>query len=415
MHQLNLKTRQSIAVLMVVYALFGCAQAFGEYRVLFLESQGLTATECGRVLAAASLLSAIARPLAGALADKLRSRRIVYIGAVLSWLTLLALMLLTQHIRLAGFTLCAGVIPFLSVSEPVTYGMIEAGGVHAALLEPKLDFSLIRVCLSIGYSVINFLYTPIVSRFGPIAPFACTMVYLVVLLALSGSLRKFESVPSNGCSRASFDEKLGIVRLFKNYYLVTFVLLSFVMALGSQTFYFLLYLIEALEMDASLVGTATGIRVLGEIIIMPLVPYIKRKVSLPMLQAIAGMFCMLQMVLFLTCKNPYVTLGAVMLSGFSTGITLSTSAVYLRLMAPAGLDTTTLSLSTAMSSLGIVAMSLVGGIVVDTLGIFVLYRIALCILLLWLILYFSTWAFGRYVLHKTPPVPMFPAKPIRDT
>ena len=395
---------------MMIYVLYGFAQSLSEYRVLFLESQGMSAAECGYILAGASLLGAASRPLAGALADKIHSRRAVYVASVIFWLTLLILLLLTQHVRLAGFALCAGIIPFLGISEQVTYGMIEVDGVNATLLNPKLDFSLIRVCLSIGYSVINFLYTPIVERFGPIAPFVCTVGYLVILLVFSGSLREFEDVPREGAVEAAPRKNLGIARLFQNYYLVSFVVLNFVMSLGTQTSYYQVYLIDELGMGTSLIGLVTGIRVLGEILIMPLVPYLKRRISLPMLQAVAGVFCIVQTVMSLVCENPYVVLGVIIFKGFANGITLSTTAVYLRLMAPEGLETTTLSLSTAMSSLALVIMSLLGGLVVDSLGIFALYRISLYFLYLWLALYFAAWAFGRYVLKKTPPVPMFLAK-----
>lgn len=401
-------------MLLAVYILFGFAQASGEYRVLFLQSQGLNATQCGYVLAGASLLAAFARPLTGALADKLRSRRVVFLGSVTGWMTLLVLLLAVGQVRLASLSLCVGIIPFLSVGEQVTYGMIEAAGVTAALRHKRLDFSLIRVCLSMGYCGINFLYTPLVERFGPLAPFACTVVYLAALLLLSGSLRSFETLPGGGVNKAAPRKKLEIGRLFRNYYLVTFVLLFLLMSLGTQTSSFVYYLLDELELDTSLVGMAAGIRVLGEVLIMPLVPRLKRMLSLPMLQAVAGTLCILQMVLYLTCKNPYVILCVIMLSGMASGITLSTTAVYLRLMAPEGLDTTTLSLSTAVSSLSQVIVSLVGGRVVDSLGIFALYRIVLSCLCLWIVLYFSSWAFGKYGLKKTPPVPMFQSKAPRD-
>lgn len=395
-----------IASLLAVYVIFGFAQASNEFRVLFLESLGMTATECGQILAASSLLTALSRPLAGALADKLRSRRIVYIGAVISWMIVLALMLLTQHLRLAGFLLCAAIVPLLSISEPVTYGMIEAAGVNATLQNPNLDFSLIRVCLSAGYSLINFLYTPIVNRFGPTAPFLCTVVFAAIMLASSSTLGRFETAPSKKRQQTS-GNKLELGRLFKNYYLITFVLLNFIMAMGSHTQNYMYYLLDAIGLDGSLVGVAIGIRVVGEIIIMPLVPLLKRRISLPMLQALACLFRMLQMLLFVTCKNPYIIMGGTVLNGFAAGVSLASTAVYLRMMAPEGLDTTTLSLSTVMMNLGSIIINLVSGIIVDSLGIFSLYRFSLGFLFLWLALYFGTWAFGVYVLKKTPPVPMF--------
>ena len=402
------KTRGTgIAALLGIYVLFGLAQASNEYRVLFLENLGMTATQCGQVLAAASLLMAVSRPLAGVLADKLRSRRTVYISALILWIMALVSMLLTQHVRLAGFLLCAGIVPFLSVSEPVTYGMIEASGANASLMYPKLDFSLIRVCLSIGYCAINFLYTPIVDRFGPSAPFVCTLFYIVGMLALSGTLRKFETVRPEERVAGTPRQKLELNRLFKNYFLVAFILLNFLTAIGGHTQYYLVFLLDTVGLDKSLIGVTTGIRVAGEIIIMPLIPLIKRRVSLPMLQAFTGVFTALQAVVFLTASNPYVILGATLLGGISSGISLGTTAVYLRMMAPEGLDTTTLSLSTVMGSLGGIIIDLTGGIVIDTLGIFALYRISLSVLVLWIVLYFGTWAFGVHVLKKTPVVPMF--------
>ena len=395
-----------IAPLLSIYIIFGFAQASNEFRVLFLESLGMSATECGRILAVSCLLTAVSRPLAGALADKLRSRRVVFMSSLLLWMAVLVLMLCMQHVRVAGFLLCAGIVPLLSVSEPVTYGMIEASGVNATLMNPKLDFSLIRVCLSAGYSLINFLYTPIVNRFGPTAPFVCTLIFAAAMLAFSGSMRRFETVPEKKEEKVGRN-KLQIGRLFRNYYLITFVLLNFVMALGSHTQNYIYYLIDAIGLDGSLVGVAIGIRVVGEIIIMPLVPLMKRRISLPMLQALACVFRMLQMVLFITCRNPVIILGGTVLNGFAAGVSLASTAVYLRMMAPEGLDTTTLSLSTVMMNLGSILINLVSGVIVDTLGIFAVYRFSFGFLLLWLVLYFGTWAIGVYVLKKKPPMPMF--------
>ena len=315
-------------------------------------------------------------------------------------------MLCTQRVRLAGFLLCAGIVPLLSVSEPATYGMIEASGVNATLQNPKLDFSLIRVCLSIGYSLINFLYTPIVNRFGPTAPFVCTLFFAVVLLSLSGTMRRFETMTERK-SRQGERGKLQFGRLFQNYFLMAFVMLNFVLSLGSHTQSYLYYLIDAIGLDGSLVGVAIGIRVVGEIIIMPLVPFMKRWISLPMLQVLACVFRMLQMILFIFCKNPIIILGGTVLNGFAAGVSLASTAVYLRMMAPEGLDTTTLSISTAMSNVGGIAINLLGGVIVDTLGVFSLYRLSLGFLFLWLVLYFGTWAFCVYVLKKKPPMPMF--------
>ncbi|MGI6072481.1 MAG: MFS transporter [Lachnospiraceae bacterium] len=435
------KIRRGLPALFVIYILFGFAQASNEYRVLFLESRGMSATRCGWILAGAGLLGAISRPLAGAIADKLHSRRIVYILSIILWIILLALLLLLQQVYIADFLLCAGIVPLLSICEPVTYGMIEASGVQATIKYPEIDYSLIRVALSIGYSLINFLYTPIINRFGPLAPFGFTLFFVVILLILSGSLRHFESGTSasmtdykeanasdlkavneaniNATSTADHkaartpsggSEKLRFDLLFKSYYLIVFVLLNFILTLGSNTQSYLVFLLNHVELETSLVGVASGIRVVGEIIMMPLIPLIKRKISLPLLQAIACCFTIVQMVLYITYPVPVIIIGGILLKGLAGGIALGTTAVYLRMMAPEGLDTTTLSLSTVMMGLGSIVVNLAGGMIIDSGGIMVLYRCSLIILLAWQLLYFATWFVGVKILKKTPPMPMFLGK-----
>ena len=160
-------------------------------------------------------------------------------------------------------------------------------------------------------------------------------------------------------------------------------------------------------MGKSLVGVATGIRVAGEIVMMPLVPLIKRKISLPLLQAAAGCMMAAQMIVFIFCKNPVIVVGSCALSGLAGGITYGTIAVYLRAMAPEGLATTTMALTTIMECAGRITTSVVGGHIIDSFGIFSLYEFALYATILWLVLYFGTWGFGVGVLKKKPVIPMF--------
>ena len=398
-------TRKNLISLIAVFTVYGLAQAIQEYRVLLLSSQGLSAAECGYVLAATCLLVAIARPVSGALADKLRSRRGIFIVTSIMWIVIMLVLVFFSHIRIANFVLCAGVIPLMGICNNAQYGMVEAEGVMACAKSGKIDYSLIRMCLSIGFCGINFLYTPIVNRFGIRAPFLCTAVWVVVLLILGVSQKSFGKDDSIPADRPK--EKLNFGALFKNYFLIAFVLASFFQYLGGSTNSYLVYLLREVGIDESMVGTASGIRVAGEILIMPFVPLIKRKVSLPMLQMIACGFQVVQMVVCIFCRTPWILVGIIICSGLSGGITLATTALYLRQMAPEGLTTTTMSLCAITQNLGSVLSSLLGGIIIESLGIFSMYRIALCCLLIWFAIYIGSWWFGCHVLKKKPPLPMF--------
>ena len=399
-------TKKNIATVLGIFFLYGLASASNEYRVLFLQEQGLSASECGYVLAAAGILMAITRPVSGAIADKLRSRKGLFITAVCAWMGIIILLLTLRSVRIAGFVVCAGIVPFLSACDSMTYGMIEADGVEMALRVRRLDYSIIRMFVSMSYCGINFLYTPIINRFGVNAPYIITLAYLVIMLFVGRGLRFFGE-SQTGSAEAKKKEKLQFGRLFKNYFLVCFVLLSFVMAVGGSSGSYLVYLVETVGLDKSLIGITTGIRVAGEIIIMPLVPLLKKKVSLPLMQVIAACMTITQMTLYLTCKNPVIIIGSTVFNGLAGGISLGTTAVYLRAMAPEGLVTTTLSLTSIMQSMGHIIMSMVGGYIVQYHGIFSLYRLCLSAMIVWLTLYFGTWAFGTLVLKKKPTIPLF--------
>lgn len=398
-------TKGNITALIAIYLVYGLAQASNEFRILFLKNQGLTATECGRVLAAASLLCVFAGPIASALADKLRSRRIVYMISSSLWIISVIGLLFLGKYKVAGFVLCAGFIPLISVFDPITYNMIEASGVNASMKVEKLDFSIIRVCLSIGYCLINFAYTPLVVRFGPAFPFACTGVFVIILLILSPSLRVFETETA---SRSGAEKKkLEPGRLFKSYYLVTFLALCFIQALGSCSGSFLIYLMDEIGMDQALVGTASGIRVVGEIILLLLMPFIKKKLSLPFLQAVAICMSLIQLVLCLTAKSPAQVFAALAVGGSSVGIMLGSRALYLRALAPEGLDTLTITLYSTMFSVGNIVMNFFSGSIVDRSGVHALYRLSIVFYLIWMVVFFGSWIIGKYVLKKEPVIPLF--------
>ncbi len=396
--------KKQIVALFSIYVIYGLAQASNEFRTLFLKEQGMTATECGRVLATASLLTVFAGPLASALADKLRSRRKVYLISASLWLLSLVALLLVGQYNIAGFLLCAGIMPLMSVFDPITYNMIEASGVNASMMVQKLDFSIIRVALSIGYCLINFAYTPLVSRFGPAMPFTCTAVLVVVLLILSGTLKAFETEQRAEVPKEK--KQLNVKRIFTNYYLMSFLILGLILAMGSSSGSYLVYLMNEIGMDTALVGTASGIRVAGEILMMLSLTLVKKKVSVPLLQAVAVCISMAQMIIYMTVREPYIILAALALGGAAGGITIGTRAVYLRSLAPEGLDTLTITLFSSVNSAGHVVMSLLGGIIVDNQGVFALYRISLIFMAIWVVMYLGSWAFGKYVLKKEPPMPM---------
>ena len=247
---------KNLIMLVLIFFVYGIGQAIQEYRVLLMSSQGMSAKECGYVLALTSLLVAVARPLSGALADKLRSRRGIFIATSILWIAVMITLALFNHVRIASFLLCAGVIPIMGICNNINYGMVEAEGVQVTMRDGRVDYSIIRMCLSIGYCGINFLYTPIVNRFGITAPFLITAVMVLILLILGISQPNFGRDRVD--RKTAVKEKLNFRALFKNYFLITFVLVSFFFYLGNNTSSYLVYLLRELGMNESLLVLLQG-------------------------------------------------------------------------------------------------------------------------------------------------------------
>jgi len=226
-----------------------------------------------------------------------------------------------------------------------------------------------------------------------------------VLFLFSGTLRGFETETEK--AEGTSGQKLEIRRLFSSYFLVTFLILGLIQSVGLSNGSYLVFLMNERNMDTSLIGTAGGIRVVGEIVIMLSLPFIKRFVSLPLLQVVATSINIIQLSIYLTSRNPAVILAALALGGAATGITLGSRAVYLRSLAPEGLDTLTITLFSSMHAIGSVIMNLLGGVIIDTYGIYALYRLSLIFIIAYIVLFFATWAFGVKVLKKEPPLPLF--------
>ena len=69
-------------------------------------------------------------------------------------------------------------------------------------------------------------------------------------------------------------EKLQWGKLFKNYYLVTFLIFNIVVFLPSQMYWFLNYLLPEVGGDASAVGTLAGIRTIFEVLGLFIMPFV---------------------------------------------------------------------------------------------------------------------------------------------
>lgn len=397
--------KSDIQFLILLFVVYGFAQASEEYRVLFIQSKGIDVSTCSKILTIGSILSALLLPLCGRIADRLQSRAKVFSTMVVIWFAVIVLLVFYGGEYILGIPVCGLLIPVFTVCSLVIYQMIEATGVCACAQSVKMDYSRVRLTQSIAFCTINFAYTPIIDAAGEVTPYLVTIGLSLVLLLMTKVMSQYDS--SYEIKTIAQNVTEGTRKGDSSYFLTVFIVLNVLFSFGAGVSVFTTYLLEENGLSASMVGTINGIRVAGEILVMPFLPTVKKKISLPMLQAVSTVFRTAHIILAAISHDSTLILCSALFSGLSSGISLGTAAIYLRMMAPKGREAEVLSLKWSTFNIGGILMSFIGGIIISSRGVISLYRIAFVSLLLWIILYFATWYIGVKLLKKEPSVKMF--------
>ena len=400
--------KKHLFALRLINMFFGSTQAIYAQRVLMMQENGLTPTQIGIILCISSIIGALSPIIGGAIADKLRSKYKVFVIALLGAAATMILAPATAPVKLLGSTLLMITMPMYQVFLPAASNMVESSSVNATYLIDRLDYSRLRIFMSFGYTAANLFYTPLVGKFGINAPFYFSVVFFAAMLLLRNTIGVFENLPEDlenpQAPKEEPTQKLDFSKLVKSYYLVTFVLLNILFTCPSSSNSFLSYLLDELKIDSSMIGLVAGIRVFGEVIILFVLPFLKRFLSIPMLQVLAGVLQCIELLSYRFCSGVVSVSLVNLIGGMGWGIALGTAVLYLRVMAPKGLEATANSLWGVSFSISGVIMTFVCGRIIDLSGIFSVFNLGLLIESSWVILFCGSYAFGKYVLKKEPPI-----------
>lgn len=404
---------RKIMPLQAMDMLFGMSQAVFAFRVLFLQTYGLNATAAGVVLCLASIIGAFTPSIGGLLADKFRSKHRVFIICLAGSAVVTSFVPLSATVNFVGTILAVILVPMMTIFMPPCMNMLESSSVNATYHYPGTEYSHLRIFMSLGFTVANLLYTPLVKLFGINSIFYVCLFYYVSLLLLSGTLRQFETTPGEIPEEALGAKpvrQLNVSRILKNYYLTIFLVINIAFSMSQSCNSFISYLLQKLHIEMAMTGVAAGIRVVGELIVLLLLPQAKKRLSLPLLQILACCLFMAEQLLYPVCRSIVAIVFVEILGGMGWGIAIGSAILYVRSMAPRGLETSTISFWTAGTSIGGVIAMLVCGRIIDTSGIYGIYRFAFFSELFWLAVFAGSYGIGKYMLHIEPPVSLLPIR-----
>ncbi len=387
---------------------YGFAMSTIGFFVLFLESTGLSPSQVGIVMAINSFLGAVAPPIWAIVADKIRSRYRVFLLSALMAAIVIGFVPLSTHIRIFGIVLTAFLIPAANFFRFPGFSMLDTMAMEACQrVGGGVEFSSIRVWRSIGFSVMSMIYSPLVDSFGPAIVFYGFVFSIALVFLLRKNLKRFELEHPKGQKSIPLRE-LQVSRLVKDYYLVIFILINLLMMVPLNCNQYVVYLIDEVGGDSSIIGVINGFRTVSNVLMMFAAPYLKRKIGMPAMMITASVLFMAQGLLYQVCGSTFTILLISMLGGAALGLNVSTGVNYVSLMAPKGLEATAISLyAIGGPTMGIVANA-VGGGIVENFGARAIFLFAFGAVCIWLVLFLLSFYVGRRVFKKEPPLPLWP-------
>ncbi|MBE5781560.1 MAG: MFS transporter [Clostridiales bacterium] len=404
MSSLTQQDRTALTRMRVINFLYGLTSSVMNYRVLYLSQQGLSATESGIVMCAAMVVGAITPPIWGMVADSLRSKYRVFILTAFGLSVTCALVPTLGLLHIGGLLMASLLIPCTSAFSTPCQGIVDAAAVSCSMSIPGGDYSRLRMWMSIGYTLGNLALTPLVAGMGASISFFASAGFALILITQAKTVKDYEAPVTAPSEEAGVQERVSLSLLFKNYYLMIFLLINILICIPSNCSQFLVYLLEDIGADTSLVGLVVAFRVAIECLALLFSANLKRRMPFSTLMILSAVCFCIEMLGYQFTSDVVTLTISCCFGGAAYGFVVATGINYVNMLCPRAMQATAVSVWLSGGQLAGMVCMLAGGAIIDALGVRAAFLCGLVCALLWIILYLGSYFFGVKVLKKEPPI-----------
>jgi PPP family 3-phenylpropionic acid transporter len=406
--------QRSFSRLEFIYMMFMTTQSFV---AVYLQSKGLSSASIGKVTATNSLLGIIAPPLWGIVADKLRSSKKAYIICLVAATAFTALVPVAGGLRISGILLLTVILPIIHFFRFPSDSIINSWIIQITKREKGMEYGAIRLWGSVSCGLMATAYYFLIRSFSTDILFILPLVLIVPLVTMAGRLPDSHAPGPVGPdaaqtgTKSAMKEKLKPWRLFKNYYYLSYLMLSFFFSLaGNAIFVFRAFLIKEVGGDPTMIGLIIGLKIFFEVPTMMVSNRMINRFRPTIVLLVIGSIYLSEHFLYTIAASTVQVLLIQMYQGLGNGLNTPTMVNYIYRLAPAELKSTAQSLCAMVNSVAGIIAGLFGGWAVGALGIRSLYRLSSLMLLLALTLFILSFVVGKKLLKLEPPVPLFVKK-----
>ena len=382
------------------------ATCFCSYLTIFLQSIGWQAHEVGIINSLNSAVGVVSTPFWGTLSDKIKSLKKIIIILIITGALTYALIPYMDY-RIAGISLLFIVIPISGFFRTPLMSLIDNWTVRACN-KHGLHFGAIRSFGSFSFGVIGLILGYVVTRMnknggnaGTRMTFLGYAFFSVALLLVVLWIK--EDVQTGGKKSQKFSE-MHFSRLFKNYYYMTYLFYAMVIQIPLACVYsFQPYLMAEIGVNTGTIGYITGFKAFIEIPMLLLMDRVRNKCPLYVLLFGSGALYMLEALFYSVSGNFTHLLLISILQGLGGGLHIAAGSNSVATLAPENLKATAQTLNGSMVSLAGIAGNLIGGYIIEAVGIRSFYRGCSVVILVGLIVFILSFPFGEKVLHIKRP------------
>ena len=382
---------------------FFITMTFGGYVTVFLQSIGFNPQQVGRIAALNSGVGIFSSPFWGMLSDKLRSLKKVIIATLAIGGVLFALIPWVSGFNFAGISILFLLIPLTMFFRMPVMSLIDNWMLRNCKKE-ELNYGALRAYGALSFAIVALaLGSFIVPRTGPAFIFYISLIFTIPPLLLIIFVKGSADDQGIDKKRLTFKE-MQIGQLFKNYYLVTYILFTVVQRIPFQSaMIFLPFLIYDVGGNIEQLGIIMGIKALVEIPLMMLLKRLRQKFPLYVLIIVATAFFVMECILlsFATSFNIVVIISV--LHGIGNGLMIPSGSSYVFFLAPEHLKATAQTVLASMTAIAGILGGLVGGLLITLLNIQQFYFIIGVMLAIALALFILSFFIGEKILGIKRP------------
>ncbi|MGI6201155.1 MAG: MFS transporter [Christensenellales bacterium] len=381
--------------------MFWFSTACSGYLTVFLQSRGMSATQVGVVGAVNFTAGIIAAPFWGMISDKMRSMRKVLILCLGVGSMLWAIVPLTAGIAVGPLMLSLLIIPVSSFFRTPANSLVESWVVQNANVH-RLNYGAMRWWGSISYAAMAIGLSFVLPKLSSGVDctfylYFLTMIPLLILcLKIKDNGQKVKSVPL---------KEMNVGRLFKNYYYVVYLIFSVALNMPLNTsLSFLPFLISEVGGDSAQLGLIMGYKALLEIPMLVLMVKFRKRFPLPVIMGAAGVMYVCEQYLYSAANSMLGLVAVSTLQGLAGGIFIGTGTNYIYGLAPKELKATAQTVGGAMNSLAGIVGNLLGGYLMDQIGVRNFYLVAGTMILCALTFFAVSFPLGVKVFKRPLPL-----------